>query len=506
MSTEPALDISESEHSDPWDRLFTAHSKFLNDLDCIYEMFRLVSPVLERKDAERESHIKQLGTDFEEDGKAGRKFTKIEDVQEFFQHMRRIKTADRMFRQNIIVSIVSRFDEFLMVMLRSAFEENTSWLKNPEKTVSYKQLFEIASLDEFVAELIRKEVDQLMRGSHHSQVGLLDSKLKLGIEAEFKRWIEFLEITERRNLFVHGGGVVSSVYQDNADRFGFPRTEERRLGAPDEYVSTAIDVFYELSVRVVHGVTRRLFPACFKEADMFLNNVSVELLSDQRWQLAENIFSYAMGIPEKLRDRNETYYYNLINFCIARKFGGKETASYIESVNWSPLHPKYHFAIAVLEDRFVDAAQMMRTDAIQQKVSKNDFMTWPLLREFRHTETFQDAFRDIFDEDFQADLLQKAKEELEQQDSDSDVLSIAKFEAQYPMDDKELTRQLANRYTDFKADDVYHSIRKPLMSKRQFTNRRYLEPGNLQSQFKDYYSPKIIDEFDKHYTVKSESD
>ena len=105
-----------------------------------------------------------------------------------------------------------------------------------------------------------------MRDSHHAQIAFLDDKLKLGIEREFSSWLEFLEITERRNLFVHAGGTVSPKYIDNCKKkkWKIP-LEERimegvRLTATDEYIGRTIDCFYELSVRVTQATIRRMSP------------------------------------------------------------------------------------------------------------------------------------------------------------------------------------------------------------------------------------------------------
>ena len=70
----------------------------------------------------------------------------------------------------------------------------------------------------------------------------------------------------------------------------------------------------------------------------------------------------------------------------------------------------------------------------------------------------------------------------------------------YPWDYAELTRRLRNRYEDFKANQKYHDIRKPLLEVSKYVNRRYLDPSNPNSGKKDYYNPNILKEFDKHYT------
>ena len=70
----------------------------------------------------------------------------------------------------------------------------------------------------------------------------------------------------------------------------------------------------------------------------------------------------------------------------------------------------------------------------------------------------------------------------------------------FPWDYAILTAKVSKRYLDFKTNGDYHSIRKTLMKDPRYCDTRYLDPGNPRSAKKDYYSPNILKEFDKHYT------
>lgn len=73
---------------------------------------------------------------------------------------------------------------------------------------------------------------------------------------------------------------------------------------------------------------------------------------------------------------------------------------------------------------------------------------------------------------------------------------------QYPLDYAALTARLENRYIDFKANRKYHDIRKKLATSPQFKRTRLLDLANPTGLRKDYYSPNIVKEFDKHYTLR----
>ena len=74
------------------------------------------------------------------------------------------------------------------------------------------------------------------------------------------------------------------------------------------------------------------------------------------------------------------------------------------------------------------------------------------------------------------------------------------FRKNYPWDYAELTKRLQKRYSDFKVTAKYHSLRCALMKDANYCMSRFLDPGNPKSAKKDFYSPNVLNEFDKHYT------
>lgn len=88
--------------------------------------------------------------------------------------------------------------------------------------------------------------------------------------------------------------------------------------------------------------------------------------------------------------------------------------------------------------------------------------------------------------------------------TDKDALPVhvdeESIRAAYPWDYNILTTQMKRRYADFKCNNEYHSVRKPLEANPKFATERFLDPGNPKSAKKTFYNPNILAEFDKHYT------
>ena len=81
-------------------------------------------------------------------------------------------------------------------------------------------------------------------------------------------------------------------------------------------------------------------------------------------------------------------------------------------------------------------------------------------------------------------------------------LTEEQIRERYPWDYDRLTEECQRRYADFKVAKRYHDIRKSLLKDRRFGEVRYLDPGNLKSLKKPFFSPNIIGEMDKLFTKK----
>lgn len=102
----------------------------------------------------------------------------------------------------------------------------------------------------------------------------------------------------------------------------------------------------------------------------------------------------------------------------------------------------------------------------------------------------------------------KAKDALPVQNTDNpNAPAIRMTEEQirekYPWDYAALSQKCRARYQDFKENQKYHDIRKPLQADQRFGAIRFLDPGNPRSAKKPFFNPNILNELDKHYTKKA---
>lgn len=389
----------------PWIDLLAAQRRFLGDVDSINFMNKLIAPILKDWEDGRMDLLQQISKEVRTETQTFLEPKGPEHYHEWRRHRHMLGKAEVFFRHNNIVSLVSRFDEFVSILLRAAIDQNKEeWLISTEKKLTYKQIFELQSIDAWKEGLAADEVERLMHGSHYEQIAYLDGKLKCGIIEKFSRMKEFLEVTERRNLFVHTGGVVSPQYLANCRKWDIqiPRDikEGVQLDVPKEYLGSASKCLVELSLRLVQAAVRRLHPASYLDADRELQYQGIDFLDRNAWEMAERTFRFALEIGPRHRSKGPWLTHARIYLCTALKSAGKKFDRELEELDWGEMHPHYHLAVAVLQDRLDDVYKLMKSPAVLEELTEVDFTSSALFRGLRQNETFKRIFKEIFKKDF----------------------------------------------------------------------------------------------------------
>lgn len=423
-------------------RFLATERQFLVDLECLREMHSSVIPLLNDKDAERKKcvHeiIKRVVVIEDEEEKVSDQPNEIDstsnseevskttgskgkdkknkkfsinmsgtDTEVLLSNIGKLERAKDLFEKQVIVTLVSRFDEFIGKLLKLILEQNPSWLISSEKTITYKELIDLKSIDKAIEGVIHKEVENLLRDSHEEQIEYIDEKLKLGISDNFSKLPEFLEIAERRNLFVHTGGIVSQQYIDKCNSFGVDIegvNHGTQLDSDMDYFSNAFMVYFEMGLRISQAAYRRLFPNELDKADKALNELSIKFMDEGEYGLAETIASFDLDIPEKLRSQDtEFLYFARVNRAIAQKFSGKDFENGLKGVHWNVFHPKYALCLHALRDEFDEAANLMLSEEIKKEVGQTGLKTWPAFRGFRDTEQFKTTYKILYGVEYVTD-------------------------------------------------------------------------------------------------------
>ncbi len=205
-------------------------------------------------------------------------------------HVQKTQLARELVPRSFLVALVSQFDAFVGRLVRQLFKIKPEILNSSENTLTYSQLTGFGSLGDAREFVIDKEVDGLLRKSHAEQFDWLEKKFGLPLRKDLEAWPTFIEVTERRNLFVHTNGRVSHQYLEVCRRHSCPIGEKivsgKSLSVTRQYFRTAHECIFEIGVKLAQVLWRRIQPEEIAHADSNLITVGFELLTEGRNKLA----------------------------------------------------------------------------------------------------------------------------------------------------------------------------------------------------------------------------
>jgi len=314
-----------------------------------------------------------------------------------------LRTSIKLLPRNFLVSFVSEFDCFLGALLKVIYIKNPELLNDSERKITYTELLAFDSLKEAKEQILEKEVESILRKSHAEQFLILENKFNLKLKKGLKVWSEFIEIAERRNLFVHSNGIVSSQYLKVCSQHGVD-TEGifvgDKLTVDSEYLKKSYNVIYEVSVKLAHVLWRKIFPGEREIADKNLNDVCFDLVSKKRNKLASVLLEFAISLPKHHSDTIKRIM--IINLAQAYKRSDcvDKCIELLSRFDWSATGYEFKLAISVLNEEYEKASSLLKTVVTAGDISEKEVVDWPLFIEFRETDEFLAAFKELFDKDY----------------------------------------------------------------------------------------------------------
>lgn len=315
--------------------------------------------------------------------------------------------------KSFVVALVSQFDAYLGGLLRAFMNLRPELLNGSERILTFKELKEFNSLEEARAFVLEKEIETLLRESHAEQFSWMENKFKIKLRESLPSWPVFVEVTERRNLFVHCDGVVSRQYLRVCGEQGVEGLTGLqpgcRLEVDQEYFDKAQECIFEIGVKLGHVLWRKLCPEQRKAADGNLSEVCYALLQESKYRLAKELLGFAVvGLKKYSTDEVRRIF--IINYAQAHKWmdDQKGCLTTLDAEDWTACDDKFQIALAVLKDDFDTAIGLMKRIGAKGTINQSCYRSWPIFRELRKRKDFRETFSDVFGEEFEKSKTQEA--------------------------------------------------------------------------------------------------
>jgi hypothetical protein len=396
----------------------TELDKFIKHIDSLRISFPLTEAILKvMQDKNGRDLNSFLRKHYETEIKEGKTSFELKQEHAFrYQQLnKRIESATisiDIVPRSLLVALISQFDSFLGGLLKVLFYLRPELLSSSEKSISFAELVEFASVENAQEHIIEKEIETVLRKSHSDQFAWLENKFSLPLRKELPAWKTFIELTERRNLFVHANGIVSSQYLKICKEYDVilePKINiGKQLSVTKDYFISAYKTIYEIGFKLGHVLWRKQHPDDIAQADHHLNNATFMLLKEGKYSLALNLLDFATIVLKK-HSNDQQRLILVVNRAQAYKWSGKltESQAILDEEDWTARGIEFKLSASVLRDDFTLAAKIMREIGPSSFPTKSDYGEWPLFRDFRKSKEFLEAFLEIFKEKFELFVIEE---------------------------------------------------------------------------------------------------
>lgn len=381
---------------------------FINKIDSLAETLPLAMVAISR--ARKDSHktfdaFVAECCEFKEDAET--LSVPVDRVSEFERLRKRLSKAaiaSESVPRSFLVALVSDYDAYLSGLLRILFAYHPEALNATEKNFSYSDLISFESIDAVREFIIEKRIENVLRDSHAAQFVWLEGKFSLPLKKELASWPHFIELTERRNLFVHNDGVVNQQYLDVCKEHGVTLedgvSKGSKLRVTPKYFRHAHAIIFEIASKLAHVLWRKVAPGEREDADRHLaGSLIYELIYQERFELAAVMADFAADTFKKFSsDYNRKML--AVNHAQAHKWIGNASkcAKILDSHDWSAARDEFQLCVAALRDDVPGTISLMKTIGKAERPGKAGYREWPIFKELRKNGEFQEAFDGTFGE------------------------------------------------------------------------------------------------------------
>lgn len=326
------------------------------------------------------------------------------NVSERIGHLR--TALEDFLPKNFVISLVSQYDAFLGQLLTALFQLRPETLDESEKKLSYGELISFESLAHARNFLVEKEVEAVLRDSHSKQFEWMERKFSLKLREGLEAWPHFIELTERRNLFTHTDGTVSTQYLSACKAAGVQGLDElqpgTKLGADAKYFRESYSILLEIGIKLAHVFWRKMAPGQRERADSHLNYVAYEFLRRGRNRLAAHLLDFATETLKK-HHSERIRRMMVVNRAQAYKFSNRkeQAIAILDKEDWSVTGDEFTICTAIIRDDVEAAINAMKRLGTSDRVGKEGYIDWPVFKEFRKLNAFKETYREIFGEEFE---------------------------------------------------------------------------------------------------------
>lgn len=327
---------------------------------------------------------------------------KIDEYDKLYTEVENIVSVSSGLLITQFIDIVTQFDSFLQNLMRCIYNNHPEILNKSEKTITFKQLMEYGDISIAKNKIVEDTLDEIFRGSHKQMLEHLTKITSVDVAKELPSlYKKMIEMTERRNLFVHCRGVVSGQYVRvcNENKIPITVSEGDQLKITKDYFIESVETLLELVINFSSIIWKKQMKPEKNEVDQYIIKICDWLVSNEKYDIAIQIIDYLLAHHDN--DMSSVYRHQLKTYKIhAHKCKGEvnEVKAGL-SDDWSSVNPKIDLTLKVLSDQSDKALEEIehigKDKAFQTLLTESHIFS-----DFVKHPGFNETYKKVYEADF----------------------------------------------------------------------------------------------------------
>jgi hypothetical protein len=287
---------------------------------------------------------------------------------------------------SLLATLIGEYEVFIGGLLRAALTLHPGALGDSNRSFTWKEITAFGTLQELKEHAIEKAVEKVLRESAEEWPKYIADKFKITLPP-ISGDAKLLEVFQRRNVIVHNGGKVSSLYVENVPNTDPAIQIGAKLLVDEKYLTEAADRLLAVGLSVAANLGRLLLKngkGC-NHIESTYGDVGYQLLQQERYWVV-----YQLAESQNLTTYESDYSALVIriNGWLAQKRLGKLQGCKKEIENWKTdtLAPTFHLAKLALLDDLEGGLILVRELLNSGTLPQRHWAQWPLLEEIRQYE------------------------------------------------------------------------------------------------------------------------
>lgn len=387
---------------------------FIENIKCIKETFEYSEVNLRAQHSKVSLVYKEFIDSCEVSEVDGRRLLKVPEgrIRSFIGIKKRKARAERAFElvpPSYFVSLVSAYDTFFAGLVRCFYTICPEKLLESEMEFHYRDLQQFSDLGDIKKRIVDKVIENLLRDSHVNQFEWLAKALGVGTLESFSGWSDFVELTERRNLFVHSSGTVSTQYITICSRYSSLKEdiiEGNQLTVDKEYFESSFKVLYKIAVLLTQMLLRVKYTEkagheAPSRVDRVLINSVFELIVAGYYDVAIDVSEIMLSNKRFVHTAFDKAYL-VLNYAQACKWNGdfSKCKAILHREDWTALTNELLIPRYALEENYDEVYKRMRQlGKGNEHITISSYREWPIFKGLREEKEFEVVFSEVFGEE-----------------------------------------------------------------------------------------------------------